>query len=84
MLVGDTDDANSRSLEYLAVKTLREGYGGRVSNAHISMVLTGRRDRERLRRGITRVRELLGAGVNVASGRDDVTSHITPRGSGGA
>jgi hypothetical protein len=72
MLGGDTGDANSRSL----------GYGGRVSNAHISLVLTGRRDREAVRRGITRV--LLGAGVNVASGQDDVTSQITPRGPGGA
>ena len=28
MLVDDTDDANSRSLEYLALKTMREGYQG--------------------------------------------------------
>lgn len=34
MLVDDTDDANSRSLEYLAVKTIREGYHGRVTAAH--------------------------------------------------
>jgi cytosine deaminase len=34
MLVDDTDDANSRSLEYLAVKTLREGWGGRVAASH--------------------------------------------------
>ena len=31
MLVDDTDNANSRSLEYLAVKTMREGFQGRVS-----------------------------------------------------
>ncbi len=111
MLVDDTDDANSRSLEYLAVKTLREGYAGRVSashcgalaaynqiyaekviglvkeagvtivsNSHISLVLAGRRDREPVRRGITRVRELLRAGVNVASGQDDVNDPYYPFG----
>lgn len=34
MLVDDTDNPNSRSLEYLAVKTIREGFGGRVSASH--------------------------------------------------
>jgi cytosine deaminase len=111
MLVDDTDDANSRSLEFLAVKTQREGYGGRVSashcgalaaynptyaakviglvkeagisivsNPHISLVLAGRRDAEPVRRGITRVRELVRAGVNVASGQDDVNDPYYPFG----
>jgi cytosine deaminase len=111
MLVDDTDDPNSRSLEYLAVKTEREGYAGRVSashcgalaaydatyaakviglvkeagitivsNPHISLVLAGRRDREPVRRGITRVRELLRAGVNIASGQDDVNDPYYPFG----
>lgn len=34
MLVDDTDDANSRSLEYLALKTMREGFTGRVTASH--------------------------------------------------
>jgi len=34
MLVDDTDDPNSRSLEYLAWKTLREGFHGRVTASH--------------------------------------------------
>ena len=34
MLVDDTDDANSRSLEYLALKTMREGFQGRVTASH--------------------------------------------------
>ena len=34
MLVDDTDNPLSRSLEYLAVATLREGYQGRVSASH--------------------------------------------------
>jgi cytosine deaminase len=34
MLVDDTDDENSRSLEYLALKTMRENFHGRVSASH--------------------------------------------------
>ena len=34
MLVDDTDNPLSRSLEYLAVKAMREGYHGRVSASH--------------------------------------------------
>jgi cytosine deaminase len=34
MLVDDTDDPNSRSLEYLAVKTMREGFQDRVAASH--------------------------------------------------
>jgi cytosine deaminase len=34
MLVDDTDDANSRSLEYLALKTMREEFDGRVTASH--------------------------------------------------
>jgi cytosine/creatinine deaminase len=34
MLVDDTDNPQSRSLEYLAVKTIREDYQGRVSASH--------------------------------------------------
>ena len=34
MLVDDTDDANSRSLEYLALKTMRENFNGRVAASH--------------------------------------------------
>jgi cytosine deaminase len=34
MLVDDTDDENSRSLEYLARKTMRENFHGRVAASH--------------------------------------------------
>jgi cytosine/creatinine deaminase len=111
MLVDDTDDPTSRSLEYLAVRTIEAGYQGRVtashcgalsayddnhamrvielvreagisicSNSHISLVLDGRNDRGLIRRGITRVRELLDAGVNVVSGQDDVNDPYYPFG----
>ena len=34
MLVDDTDDANSRNLEYLAIKTMREEFHGRIAASH--------------------------------------------------
>jgi cytosine deaminase len=111
MLVDDTDDPSSRSLEYLALRTLEEGYGGRVtashcgalgaydhtyaekvigmvreagmtiaSNTQISLVMSGHSDRGLVRRGITRVRELLDAGVNVISAQDDVNDPYYPFG----
>jgi cytosine deaminase len=111
MLVDDTDNPNSRSLEYLAIATMRNGYEGRVSashcgalaayddthaskvidmvreagitivtNPHISLMLAGRYDHEPKRRGITRIRELLEAGVNLASGQDDVADPYYPFG----
>ncbi len=111
MLVDDTDDPTSRSLEYLAVRTIETGYQGRVtathcgalaayddnhaarvidivreadvticSNAHISLVLDGRSDRGLIRRGITRVGELLEAGVNVITAQDDVNDPYYPFG----
>jgi len=111
MLADDTDDPTSRSLEYLAVRTIETGYQGRVtashcgalaayddnhaarvidmvreaeiticSNAQISLVLDGRGDRGLVRRGITRVGELLEAGVNVISAQDDVNDPYYPFG----
>jgi cytosine deaminase len=111
MLVDDTLDPSSRTLEYLALKTQRESYQGRVaashccalsmydpyhaarvielvkaanvtivSNAHISLVDQGQRLPEPRPRGITRVRELLQAGVNVASAQDDVDDPYYPFG----
>jgi cytosine deaminase len=111
VLADDTDDPTSRSLEYLALRTIEEGYEGRVtashcgalaayddnhaervialvrdaqitiaSNTQISLVLDGRNDRGLVRRGITRVRELLDAGVNVISAQDDVLDPYYPFG----
>ncbi len=111
MLADDTDDPTSRSLEYLAVRTIETGYQGRVTASHcgalaayddshaarviqlvreagitistntqISLVLDGRNDRGMIRRGITRVRELLDAGVNVISAQDDVNDPYYPFG----
>jgi len=111
MHVDETDDPNSRSLEYLAEKTIAEGYQGRVTAGHTcalaaypddyarevirkvkladinmitnpatNLVIQGRGDRQPIRRGITRVKELLAAGVNVTFGQDCVDDAFYPFG----
>lgn len=111
MHVDETDDPNSRSLEYLAEKTISEGYHGRVTAGHtcalaaypddyarevirkvkeagINMVtnpatnlmIQGRGDKQPVRRGITRVKELLEAGVNVTYGQDNMNDAFYPFG----
>lgn len=112
MLVDDTSDPSKRTLEMLALKTIRAGLGHHVaashcesltfyddthaarviglvkaagmsivSNAHISLTLIGIvGGRQPAPRGITRVKELLQAGVNVASGQDDVNDPYYPFG----
>jgi cytosine/creatinine deaminase len=110
-LVDDTDSPTSRSLEYVATRTLEEGYEGRVavsharalaayddyhaervidlvsragihvcSNMHVVLYLAAHRDGHPIRRGITRVDELLEADVNVAIGQDDASDMWYPFG----
>jgi cytosine/creatinine deaminase len=62
MLVDDTDNANSRSLEYLAAKTIREGYQGRVSASHCGALAAY--DEVHARKIIALVAE---AGVSIAT-----------------
>ncbi len=50
------------------------------TNPQISMLLHGRHDRGLVRRGTTRVRELLDAGVNVLAAQDDVDDPYYPLG----
>jgi len=109
--VDETDDPNSRCIEYMAVKTIKEGYEGRVMADHVcalasyddyhaakvigaikraginvetnpetNLVLEGRLDTYPKRRGLTRVRELLQAGVNVTYGQDCVKDAFYPFG----
>src|SRR6266516_4766431 len=78
MLVDDTDNPLSRSLEYLAVKTMREGYQGRVSASHCGALAAY--DQEPIRRGITRVKQLWQHGVNVFASQDDVADPFYPFG----
>jgi cytosine deaminase len=51
-------------------------------NSHISLTLRGRQDRAPVRRGTTRVRELLEAGVNIIAAQDDIDDPYYPLGRG--
>ncbi|MFX0206202.1 MAG: amidohydrolase family protein [Candidatus Hodarchaeota archaeon] len=109
----ETDDPNSRTLQYVAAKTIKKKYQGRVTIDHIcslsaqndyyasriidmvksasinvvtnpgtNMVLQGRLDSGAQRVGITRVKELLEAGVNVSCGQDCINDPYYPFGKG--
>ncbi|MFX0125708.1 MAG: amidohydrolase family protein [Candidatus Hodarchaeota archaeon] len=109
----ETDDPNSRTLQYLASSTIKRDYRDRVTVDHIcslaaqndyyaariidlvktakinivtnpgtNMVLQGRLDRYPKRVGITRVKELLNAGINVTCGQDCINDPYYPFGKG--
>lgn len=50
------------------------------TNSPVNLLLQGRGDRQPVRRGIARVRELLDAGVNVTCGQDDMMNMFYPFG----
>lgn len=109
----ETDDPNSRTLQYLASNTIKREYHERVTVDHIcslaaqndyyasriidlvktaqinvitnpgtNMVLQGRLDHHPKRVGITRVKQLVEAGVNVTSGQDCINDPYYPFGKG--
>jgi cytosine deaminase len=109
----ETDDPESRFLEVVAARTIRDGLGGRVVAGHATamgsyddayafkliqilrhagvtivanpldnIVLQGRFDTYPKRRGMTRVKELDAAGVNVACGHDSIMDPWYPLGRG--
>lgn len=111
--VDETDDEQSRFLEVLAAKAIREGYQGKVVAGHATamhsypnayafklfgllkqaditvvpnplanVVIQGRFDSYPKRRGLTRVKELLEHGVNVALGHDCISDPWYPLGKG--
>ena len=51
-----------------------------ITNPLVNLYLQGRADPQPVRRGITRVKELLQAGVNVACGSDDINNLFFPFG----
>ncbi len=53
-----------------------------VENSHVSLFMYGRKDGHPVRRGVTRVKEFLAAGVNVAVGQDDIDDPYYPFGRG--
>ncbi|MHA1993620.1 MAG: amidohydrolase family protein [Candidatus Hodarchaeales archaeon] len=109
----ETDDPNSRTLQYLAARAIEEDFQKKITVDHIcalssydnyhaarvielvkkaainvvtnpptNMVLQGRLDTGAQRVGITRVKELLAAGVNVTIGQDCVHDPYYPFGNG--
>jgi cytosine deaminase len=109
----ETDDEQSRFLETVAARTIRDGMQGRVVAGHTTafgsyndayafkliqilrragvtivanpldnIVLQGRFDSYPKRRGMTRVKELDAAGVNVACGHDSIMDPWYPLGRG--
>jgi cytosine/creatinine deaminase len=73
-----SDDAYARRIVRLA----KEADLTVVENSHISLFMYGRTDGHPVRRGVTRVREFLKAGVNVAVGQDDIDDPYYPFGRG--
>jgi cytosine deaminase len=109
----ETDDEQSRFLEVVAARAIRDGMQGRVVAGHTTamasyndnyafkllqilrragvtivanpfdnIVLSGRFDTYPKRRGMTRVKELDAAGVNVACGHDSIMDPWYPLGRG--
>jgi cytosine deaminase len=109
----ETDDEQSRFLEVVAARTMRDGMQGRVVAGHTTafgsyndayafkllqilkragvtivanpldnITLQGRFDTYPKRRGMTRVKELDAAGINVACGHDSIMDPWYPLGRG--
>ena len=105
----ETDDEQSRFLEVVAARAIRDGMQGRVVAGHTTamasyndnyafkliqilkragvtivanpldnIVLQGRFDTYPKRRGMTRVKELDAAGINVACGHDSIMDPVVP------
>ncbi len=64
------------------IDALREARVQVVTNPGVNLHLQGRHDRYPKRRGLTRVRELVEAGVNVAAGQDCIRDPFYPFGTG--
>ncbi len=65
---------------YVIEKVKRAGINV-ITNPVTNLMLQGRKDKQPIRRGITRVKELLEAGVNVSFGQDCIKDTFYPFGS---
>ena len=72
------DDVHARKV----IDLLREARVHVVTNPGVNLHLQGRYDRYPKRRGLTRVSELLAAGVTVAAGQDCIRDPFYPLGTG--
>lgn len=67
--------------DYYAAKVIslvKRAQMNMITNPATNLMLQGRRDKQPIRRGITRVKELLEAGVNVAYGQDCIKDTFYP------
>lgn len=109
--VDESDEPSAAALEYVAEKTIEEGYQGRVTAGHCTslnavsdeiaarviakvkeadmsivtlpscnLFLMGRHDKQPQRRGVTRIREFLEAGVRICYASDNVRDPFRPFG----
>lgn len=69
------DDYAQRVIEKVAQAGLNV-----ITNPMVNLYLQGRNDPQPVRRGITRVKELIAAGVNVSCGLDDIRNIFFPYG----
>lgn len=72
------DDAHAAKV----IRLLRDAAANVVTNPGVNLHLQGRYDGYPKRRGLTRVKELLAAGVNVAVGQDCIKDPFYPFGTG--
>ena len=69
------DDYAKRVIEKVALAEMNV-----ITNPMVNLYLQGRHDKQPVRRGITRVKELIEAGVNVICGSDDIGNLFFPFG----
>jgi cytosine deaminase len=69
------DDYAKRVIEKVAIARINI-----ITNPLVNLYLQGRQDKQPVRRGLTRVKQLLEAGVNVACGSDDISNLFFPFG----
>lgn len=62
------------------IQLVRQAEVAIVSNPHVTLVTSGRKDRGLVRRGLPRIKELLQAGICVACGQDDLADPFYPFG----
>jgi len=68
------------SYAWSVIQKVAEAQINIITNPQVNLVLQGRHDRQPIRRGITRVKELLSAGINVTCGQDNVQDVFYPFG----